>query len=470
MKHRFGMVGLAVLSGLAGGSLVGCGGPSPSERAHRDSRKAMAVLHSGVTPAPTETRRATQQKIVADLRGAADGLSGGEQVAALTLLSEAQAGLAQLDAEQATAAAARMGFGVRELRAAGGLYASQASLSAALGSFDVGADTRALEEQAKSIEGELASAMQEKRRREGELAGLETRAEGLLGRARALREEESQVRSEAAGMAASSRAPWLERARLISRQADALEKEAAETRAMGGQVGPLITVAGLEIERLSTQKSLLATAAKEIDARKTAREEQSASAARGADAAAAQLSGVLAGLERLRGEEFARSFESAAQGYRQAIGSAKRATGVGGVSEHRTTAQIAMAGLEQSLGALEVTRARALETYGLALAWIMELEPALAQRGEVEAALLSVREESSRAQASAGEAFESARRSLQSAGARGDLAERVDKLLALLPSARVPEPVSEPEPDPEMTPGDSENGAPGETGEAPSGA
>lgn len=435
MKHRFGIVGLVIASGLAAG-LPGCGKSSPAERALASSQMAMKNLHAGVTPAPAETRRSTQQKVLADLRGAVDGLTGGAQVAGLMLLSEAQAGLAQLDAEAATAAAARLSAGVRELRAAAGLYASQAALAGALSNFDVSGDRDALGEQARSIESELASASQEKRRREGELAALEAKSAGLLEEARSLRAEESRVRAEAAGMAASARAPELERARLISRQADGLEKEAAQTRALAGQVGPLIAVADLEIERLTTQKSLLATASKEITARESARTEQSASARRGAEEAAGQVAATLARLESIRSEAFTGSFDGAAQGYRQAIGSAKRALSVQGVSDNRTTAQIAVGGLEQSLGGLEETRARALETYVLALEWIAGLEPALAQHGEVESALTGAREGALQANGAALEMFESARNTYQSSGARGDLAERVEKLLALLPGAR----------------------------------
>ncbi len=445
MKQRVGIVGLVVACGLAS-SLAGCGRSSPSEQALRTARRSMATLHAGVTPAPTETRRATQQQVVSDLRGATDQLKGGSQVAALILLSEAQAGLAQIEAERATALASKFGSGVLELRAAGRLYASQAALAKALSTFEGETEISGLESQATSIEGELASAMQEKRTLEGRLASLEGKVGELLGKAKALRAEESQVRADVAGMPASSRAGSLERARLISRQADALEKEAAQTRAAAGQVGPLVAVAGMEIERLTTQKSLLVTAVKEIRARKSAREEQAAAARKAADDAASQTAQALASLEALRTGEMRSSFDGATQGYLAAIGSAKRATSVAGVSDNRTTGQIAVAGLQQSLGGLEETRARALDQYEATLAWLNGVDTEMPQKDGVSAALSSVREEESAAQAAAGEAYEAARSSLQSAGARGDLAERVEKLLALLPAtAAAPAPAPAPE-------------------------
>lgn len=444
MKHRVGIVGLSVACGLCV-AVGGCGRESSADRALRSSRQAMATLHAGVTPAPTETRRTTQQKVVADLRGATDGLKGGSQAAALMLLSEAQGGLAQIEADQATAQAAKLASGVRELRAAGRLYASQAALAQALSTFEGVSEIADLEKQATGIEGELASAMQEKRALEGRLQALDGKAGELLSKAKGLREEESKVRGDAAGLPAASRAEALERARLISRQADELEREAAQTRAAAGQVGPQVAVADMEIERLTTQKSLLGTAVKEIGSRKAARDEQAAAARKGAEAAADQTAQALASLEAVRTGEFARAFDAASQGYGAAIASAKRAAGVSGLENVRTTGQIAVAGLQQSLAGLEETRARALEQYEATLTWLSTIEPALSQRESVSSALAGVREEQSKAKTAAVDAYEGARSSLQNAGARGDLSERVDKLLALLPSAA-------PAPAPEMTP------------------
>lgn len=433
--------GLRLGAGLAltASVLAGCGRPSAEEEALGKARRAMLAMHAGSAPAPAQARRAVHQDVLKTLQNIPERLQGsGAQASAWMLISQAQSGLALIDAQTAMDLDRRALNLITEARAMAELFASHSAFAAAIEAKDFGPDIAGLTKTMTEIDQQAGEAIAAKLASEKKVADLTAAANAKLAQARSEREKEQKAKAEAQSAPASTRSALFDRAFAMGRVADGLEREAADIQAQANLIRPQVGVAELDIERAERQKQLLALSRKDIEGRAAQAKEQAAQVRAEAAKAAADFAARLKAIEELRAGDQAKAYDAAIAGLNQAQQSMKKAAAAAG--EGKTPMAVAVGSDAQTLGDVQASRARATAALRDLVLWASTLKPALPESAGLAALAASLGEARSAASASAGTQYDAARSAYAGSGARGETADRLKAVGAMLPGAPPPEP------------------------------
>lgn len=447
------------MSAVTLGFAASCDSPSADERALASARRAMAALHSGPDAPAADVQKAVQTEVVTTLRGVGERLPGATGASAWALLAQAQAGLAQLDAMQAASADARLLNIATQARSVADLYAAQHALAAALERHDPRAAITDLDQQARALEGEMSKAQAARQREVERLEKLKAAAAEETRLAKEQRVAELSRRATASQAAPAERAAGYEDAHTIARTAATHEKKAAEIEAEAALVKPLIGVHDLDIARITTQRELIGASKAQIEQAAKESGLQAVESREDARAASEALAGRLEELDALLTGESTAKHEAAASGFASAVASARNAVKNVGTGEAKLGASVALAGYLQSLGDLRGSHAQTLGAMTALVATVKGVTPPVGDAAALEASLARLAELRAKADEAAAQAYDGARAALNGSGAKGETAEKIKALQALLPGAPKAE---APVPAPEGTAVPPEGGAPTE--------
>lgn len=453
------------MSALALGFAASCDSPSSDERALASARRAMAALHSGPDAPAADVQKAVQTEVVTTLRGVGERLPGATGASAWALLAQAQAGLAQLDAAQAASADARLLNIATQARSVADLYSAQHALATALERHDPRATITDLDQQARALEGELTKAQAARQREVERLEKLQAQAAEETRLAKEQRVAELSRRATASHAAPAERAAGYEDAHKLARNAATHEKKAAEIEAEAALVKPLIGVHDLDIARITTQRELIGASKAQIEQAAKESGLQAVESREDARAAGESLAGRLEELDALLTGESTAKHEAAASGFASAVAAARNAVKNVGTGEAKLGASVALAGYLQSLGDLRGSHAQALGAVTALVATVKGVTPPVGDAAALEASLARLAELRAKADEAAAQAYDGARAALNGSGAKGETAEKIKALQALLPGApktEAPPAGTDGIPAPEGAPAPPEEGAPTE--------
>lgn len=426
---------VAVCGGVTAWS--GCAGESDDQAAVRVARQKLLAINSGASPASPGLRREVYQDIQNRLRPVAQGLDGTAAAAALTLLGEAETGLAEIAAADGATRDNELLSLVAQARSAASLFHSQSSLASAMESYDPARTLEDLRESGRDFQTDLAAVQASRDVLQQRLDELTAAAAAKAGQARERRLEAARIRAASMEADPASRAAAAEQAFRVSREADSLDKEAAELNASAGVVRPQIATADIDIQRWTRQIELSNLARTNLQSAVDARLGHAGAARRAADEAAARFDAIVLQIEALRTGDSATAYDSAASAYTAGVATLRRAAQSVAKPETKAPLAVSAAQAQSSLADVHRSRARVLAVVGELYEAAGASSPALPRSAEYRAMAQEVFTKADELLAKASEGYANAQSALASAGLRGDLRERADRLGAMLTEASV---------------------------------
>lgn len=418
----------AGLLALIAGSTLACDRGDSASQAVREARQEFAAITGGVS-ASVDPNAEARFRAIADLLRGVEGDESSEAAAAV-LEARALLGLAQfrgVEHEQAEADLRNILTAARG-HVRGWSRASARAESAA--SFDPSAELDTLGNDIARLESELTMSRRAAQALADELAAVDLQAETVRSQARALRTQAAETRFQMSSVSATQGVSLAQRARTLSRQADALDVEAGEFEATASVLRPRLAEANLDVQRLENQLRLVGDARQRVLDRAGEAQQESDAARAEAGEHANDLQQVLASAADLSAGAVTDAFEAAERNIRSAISSAGRAR-----SADRANASLALARAQRALGDLQWTRARGFAALAAGYEDAASVEPALSQRSDYAQRAAQAREDEAAALAAAGDAYQAASDAYSGTGARGDDAaaiERIQNALAML--------------------------------------
>mgnify|MGYP001401246198 CR=1 FL=1 len=432
--------------------LAGCSRESDAQAAVRTARQKVLAINSGASPATPSLRVQVYTDVQNSLRPAVESLEGAEAAAALTLLGEAQTGLAEVSAANAASFDNALLSLVSQARSAAGLYVSQSALATAMASYDPSRTLEDLREAGSDFQADLVAVQASRDALQQKLDALTQAADAKAAQARENRLAAAKIRTESANLDPAARAAAAQRAFEASRVADGYDREAADLRAQAAVVRPQVATADIDIQRWRRQIELATLARTNLQSAVAARLEQAGAARAVADEAAARFDQVVAQIEALRTGDSASSYDSAASAYTAGVATFRRASTAVSSPELRGPMAISLAQAQGSLADVRRSQARSLEVVAGLYADAAALSPALPRSADYAALAETVGAKVDELLAAASEGYANAERSLASAGLRGEMREQADRIGAMLTEASqrtsgepAPEPQAEPD-------------------------
>lgn len=417
-------LGVAVLA-------VGCGGETELGRAVQDAAIRVQALNSNGGPAwSVEHAAGVYRDVVSRLKPLADSGREGEQAGAWVLIGQSQLFLAEIPARRALETERAALNLITLIRGSLGQWERQHAQAVALDAYDPTAELAEIDAEARARDEEAAQQRAQRAAVAGEAEGLRAQAKERVDKARSAREQDAALRQRASAMSATEGLPLIEEARTLRRSADALDAEASILDARAQQVERGLGEIDLAIERLETQRQLLAGARAQIQASVATKKEHAAALRAGADASAAEIAARMDELAALRTGTLAPAYEEAARGLSEAAASATKA-----VKASKLNAQALAGAARRSLGDVQWHRAHSLGIYADVCGALARAEPALPQRDAYAAAAEQARAQRAEALAAATEAYQAAKTAFDGIGASGEAEDIKQKLDALLVGA-----------------------------------
>lgn len=397
------------------------------------ARRDLAALNVGGTNPPSDrARAAVYAKVLREVQPITTAGLPAQQTAAKRLVAIVQEGEGQLDFDRAAALAREAVDTMLAAQAILDRRQGQLALADALVAFDPSAEREALRADDAARQKELGEAEATRASLEKELAALRKEAEAHRAEAKALREQEGAARARALDAPADERLAIVEEAVGIQRRADGADREASLALAQVDRKAPEVEAAKSEVARLAKQRDFIALALKQLDARAAVGTEQAAENRGQAEEAARQLATMIAQIDEQMKGPVAQEYGRAVQSLESAERSQRAAPGQG---VERTSTQLALGRIRQTMADVERARAYAWGTFGALLTRAVDVKPPLPSSAEyramADAALATARE----AIAAAAESFGQAAEGFASAGGGAEMAERLqrtaDKLKAI---------------------------------------
>lgn len=435
--------------GVAG--LSGCSKESDAQAAVRVSRQKVLAINSSEIPATPTLRVQVYSEVQNSLRSAVESLQGAEAVAGLTLLGEAQTGLAEVSAANAATFDNALLSLVSQARSAAGLYVSQSALATAMASYDPSRTLEDLREAGSDFQADLVAVQASRDALQQKLDALTQAADAKAAQARESRLAAARIRSESANLDPAARAAAAQRAFEASRVADGYDREAADLAAQAAVVRPQVATADIDIQRWRRQIELATLARTNLQSAVAARQEQADAARAVADEAAARFDQVVAQIEALRTGDAGAAYDSAATAYTAGVATLRRASTAVSSPEVKGPTAISLAQAQGSLADVRRSQARTLEVIAGLYADAATLSPALPRSAEYASLAETVGAKVDELLAAAAEGYTNAERSLASAGLRGDMRAQADRIGAMLTEASQ-RASGQPSPEPESAP------------------
>lgn len=419
---------LAAATGLAmAAGLAGCDDSGPAADALASARVQLSSLSpDGTAPASDQFKQATYSKVVTTLQAQAGKGTPSQNATAYVLLSQAQAGLAALPAEQAGAVEREALRYHTETRAALEQWLTHNALAKAFAAFDPGPELAEIARQIQDRETAIQREQARKAEVDARVGDLRNQATAKADQARAKRRQESEIVARISEVSAVEGETLLREAIAIRRQADALDAEAGDLLARAAQIAPQSDQIQLEVDRLSNQRTLLLKARDEVNQRARNKADRAKSARDEASKDATAISELLAILEEQRA---ASRYDEAVRGYEAAAGTARRARDD---SKSRSAAGLAGGVASQSLGDVHWQRAHALARQVELYEALASASPALPQASAYRTRADELKQARQAALEAATAAYTAAAESYRDAGGTGDAQARLQAVLQRL--------------------------------------
>ncbi|MGP1271776.1 MAG: hypothetical protein ACTS22_00425 [Phycisphaerales bacterium] len=407
------------------------------------SLSALAVEGSAVPG--EQMRTSTYEEAIRTLRPLVSEGTQAQQAAAHLLIARAEFGLSSGPAARVAAVSRDARALISEVNAERGKLLTLESVASAVGSFDASDEIAELRQRIQDRIRSVETEQQRLAQVEASVTELDNQADAADEEAQQIRVQESTLRDRALALPATEALPIFEQAAELRVQADTLAADAERLRAQADVIRPQIGEVQAEISRLTEQRRLAEESIESLNAEAEAsrREAQSiTSQAAEVRSAIQQKASELAGLVEA---QLAPAFDAAVESFDAAASSARRAT-----SGERTAARLVLGEVEQAKAGLAASYAELLD------AAVATLDAA-----GLAAESSSMRDRAEAARTLASEAIAEARTNFESAGVRGDAADRLDSVIARLGGGEA-EPETQTET--ENSPADAEDTAPADQG------
>lgn len=451
LPHSRLLISAAMLVALAG---AGCDQLDADQATlARAGDKINALSVAGANPVPTLSSRGQDlKKIIDELKPLVERKDPSTSAAAGGLLARATAALGDLSARAAADEERQFLNQAHILRAKLDQWLSQNSVAKALESYNPAKDLAELDKQIAEKTAQAQKYEQDKAAQEAKVAQIRAQAENFRGQARAKRTEEANLRKQGEGMSQTARADLITRAVAISREADALDRQAGETMAEADKEAPVVAELANQVERWRRQADALTKAKADLEQRMTIARQQAAAAKADAQKVGAEIKTELATLESRRNaadmpmNDAVKNFSAAVRQARDAAKDAPRDTAA--------ALKISAGTFQHSLGDVLSSRARSMATYSNLMNSLAGAQPALPDASELSAKATKASEDAKAARDEAKSAYDAAKSAYESSGASGDVKARLEQLKTAMEALLAEPKAAEP------APSDSDQGEP----------
>ncbi len=438
--------GVGVAAAVALALVAGCDqGQNSADVALQKASFELKAL-SSVRPRATgpETRTQTYEMVVRELQPVVSSGDNEQQVAAARMLSKAQAGLAQIEAERAL----DLEFQSMDLVREGGkllqeyrrkmVYAA-ALVDPAAGS---GSEIEALQRQRDEKDAERAKLRSVRDATARALDERRAEAKSLFDQASGKRSEAGSIRASASNANANDRLEIIGQAIEVEREADALEVEAELILAQVARQAPDLAMLDQQLRQMDNESaSFERNAALLRDRDRAMREQSAASREAAADETAVAINELVTELATLRSGALVEHYEKANSGFERAISTYRKVMSSSRGKDRSVAAQD-LAGLQKSRASAMATwmsgERRTIEL----LQALVDVEPALAQRGAYAGILQERATVMELATTKIRESFQGAGTALSGAG-EDEMALQVEALMREVLGEEAPPPVDD---------------------------
>lgn len=392
---------------------------------------------------------------------AVDSKNPGQAAAANLLLARGHAGLAEISAQEASRLEAVALGKIPAVRVALDQWLSLNASAEALALYDPAPEIARIESQIAERQRMADEQRAAKDRQLAVVRGIEQQADELTARARALREQEATLRASAAGQSEVRRLEILTEAARVRREADDLEKQAAERVAQAALEKPRADEMQARIDEYTMQAQLLGQERENVRKRGQDRAAAAQAARDEARNAAGRIAAAVSELETARKEADAPA-EAAIRGYAQAAGAARKAV-QNGPRESQAIAAVSAGNYQHLLGESHRTQAFGRAAVADILKAVAEARPPLPQRAEYATKAAEFARLAAESLEAARAAYEDARGSYS----RGNAQSLADSMAALAGERAAPRPADDAAP---ADPPADESGASSGSAAAPAAA
>lgn len=418
----------ALILTIAGLALSGCNRTDADAKAIEAASIQLSALNAGLGSAPAPDRREkVYSGVLSSLKDAAGSDSAAHAAAANLLLAKAHAGLAETPAAEAAAMEADALNRARVIRADLAQWIELSAMAEAADRYDPTAEIRALESQVAEIQQAIEGLKRARTDVASRHEGLTGEAEQLSARVRAIRDEIGQMRMRATTVSATEAAEIAEQARVRGREADGLDMQASRLLAQAAPLEPQIAEIDLNIAGLENQIASLRAAQDSARQRAQNAKDEAAETRERANAAAQRLDAQATELNALREGTLAAAYDKAANALTSASSAARKAA-----SDNRSASKLAEGTALQMAGDLHWQRAHGLREHALLMQALATATPALPRSGAYEGNAAAADKARGETLTLAADAYQQAKDALSATGAKGEAAERLQKVDRML--------------------------------------
>ncbi len=429
--RRIGFRKVAATSALA--LLLAAGGCDESGPAatalDKATVKLTALSPGGTAPATPAYKVQILNEVITSLKANAERGTPSQNAAALILIGQAQAGLAETPATEA-AEHQRVMFNL--LTGVEGALAqwqiNNAAAEAASG-YDPAPALAEIEAESKDRDEAVARAEARKTEVDASIKRLLDEAASTAETAKGRRATQADLANQVAGESAVRGEELIKQSAAIGREADALEAGAADLEAQAAKIAPESDEITLAIQRLTSQRSLLDQSRAEIVARAAAYAATARTARQEAAKDAVEIERIVGELQQASSEGGAGAYNKAVEGYQAAAATAARVT-MDPVA--RPQAKLTEGSAKHSLGDVHWARAHGLARLIETLDALANAKPPLPQAATYKAMAEEARASRAAALEGATEAYQDAFEAYEGAGAKGEAQDRMDRVLERL--------------------------------------
>ncbi len=398
-----------------------------------NSAAAMLTLNGGGRALPAANVREQQyDKIIRDLKGAMSSGSDTETGAAQSLLAQALAGRASLAMEHVSRAEQEVVRLTTRIHRLAGERAEFLAEADALRLYDrapAGQRETRRDADLANIDSQIEARTVERAALQRELtaniSAMELQieeAEELRARSEEQRLQENEIRSEAMDQRPVRRAELIRQADEYRQRADAYEMASSEAEVEADRYIPEADALRIRIQQAESQIAQLTAAREQVEERATALSQQARAQQSLARERAEMIAETVARIEELRTAELDPGFESATSDLRDAASALQRAGRSAGGSSG------------VSIAGMKLNAADAMTRKAQSLSRVAAAYEAIADVPDTKADAAAARSAATEARTAAMDAWREGRDALQNSRARGELADRLERIAQRIPA------------------------------------
>ncbi|MCB9837957.1 MAG: hypothetical protein H6813_01330 [Phycisphaeraceae bacterium] len=428
------MASLLVVGALSLTALTGCEDESDQANAtvNRAANLMAAVNAGGAESANAPHRADTYEKVIGMLRPVVSSGSGAAKGAAQVITAQAMAGKGRFQSLAAADIEDRCSSLISKAHNEADLFAAHSALAAALSAHDPQPEFDDLGSRTKQVADEIESVRARIRGIDERVAELQKRSGAARDEAASRQRHETELRAEAVHVDAEQRRTLIEQAVRYQRESDAFEAEYVMVDAGIEQLHRTRESVQADLDRLSTQRTLLEEAERNAQLRSTVASDESKEAENKAFEAARRLRNTVREIETLRAGDLADAYNQA----ESTLDSAASTMAAGGRSDSSRDGKDANSlneGLiHQALGEVRKSKAAGAASYAALLKRLTELQPDPPERGDYVSFLAKANQQRDEAIRGAEDAFVQAADALERVGGSDAMRDRIAKVVAAL--------------------------------------